>query len=366
MHKGCPPEAPYLGERMKVHGVLKNGGAAIDATLIHAESAEPEEVSGAAVIESVSIQESAADHASFILASADGYRIKIAASAEITWTPPLQSLTAVKAGDWIAYKGKPDAAGVVVVTWAKLSPDIVSKSEQDLRWRTDFDRRAASASAQRGKTRKADETDLPKPPRPYNDAAMLARITEIGDKLVPAYQLALPDADPAKIHFRFRLVERKNLYGAMTMPSGIIFIPRHVVERMQNDSQLAAVLADGIAGALERQEYRMQSKHRAAGAVAWSGLVVPYAGWGMLAGGAIGEAEISVLEREQSDRVSLGLLHDAGYDIDQAPIAWWLLSSKDQRPITQIDLPRRAAYVYRMLGENWHNPDANGDVFKKP
>jgi hypothetical protein len=35
----------------------------------------------------------------------------------------------------------------------------------------------------------------------------------------------------------------------------------------------------------------------------------------------------------QSGRVSLGYLHDAGYDIRQARLAWWTLASKPKKTL---------------------------------
>ena len=57
----------------------------------------------------------------------------------------------------------------------------------------------------------------------------------------------------------------------------------------------------------------------------------------------------------QSGRVSLGLLHDAGYDITQAPIAWWLLAKNSAHDISSIPIPPRAANLYKSLGTTWHN-----------
>jgi hypothetical protein len=57
--------------------------------------------------------------------------------------------------------------------------------------------------------------------------------------------------------------------------------------------------------------------------------------------------------REQRDRVSIDLMHDAGYDVMQAPIAWWLLSSKVQKDIAEIPEPSRTNYLYQYLGQTW-------------
>ena len=56
---------------------------------------------------------------------------------------------------------------------------------------------------------------------------------------------------------------------------------------------------------------------------------------------------------EQSARVSLGLLHDAKYDIYEAPIAWWILASRKPKDLADIAMPERARYLYQMLGTTW-------------
>jgi len=57
---------------------------------------------------------------------------------------------------------------------------------------------------------------------------------------------------------------------------------------------------------------------------------------------------------KQSNRVSLVLLHDAGYDIDQAPLVWWALST--DKPINETQPPGQAAELYRLLATVWSHP----------
>jgi hypothetical protein len=126
------------------------------------------------------------------------------------------------------------------------------------------------------------------------------------------------------------------------------------VDRLQNDSQIAAVLADGIARALERQQYLTSTKIKAAYASMIASAFVPNGGVGVATGGMVA-SDIETREMQQRGRISLVLLHDAGYDIDQAPIAWWLLDPAKAKPLTEIDLPDKAEYLYSVLGEIWHN-----------
>lgn len=61
----------------------------------------------------------------------------------------------------------------------------------------------------------------------------------------------------------------------------------------------------------------------------------------------------------QSGRVALGLMHDPGYDVHQAPFAWWTIASRHKKDITDTPLPPRAANLYGSIGTTWeHDPDS--------
>jgi hypothetical protein len=370
-NQGCPQDRPYLGEPTKIFGSLKKKEHAVVADRIEAQPVIRGEITGSAVIDALPSQNSAGAKPGSLLVRADGYRIVIDGNTATTWYPPLNSLDGVEAGNWIEYKGRQRADGVVEAESARFSPNTVSKDEEKLRTKYEFDPAAVPASARQNTASVMLIGIQGKRLPPYKDDAMQARIEKIGNSLIPAYQRALPDTDPARINFRFQVVDAKWFRDALTLPSGIILVPRQVVERMQNDSQLAAVLADNIACALEKQEYLYLPKSEALTAAVLgtevAGIFVP----GLEAVGAVasvagtttgagtGRDFFQTRAQEQSGRVSLGLLRDAGYDIDQAPVAWWLLSTNKPEPISRILLPQRAAYDYRAIGENWQNPNAD-------
>lgn len=355
-NQGCPQDRPYLGEPMKIFGSLKKKAHAVEAEQIEARPVVRGEIVGSAVIDEMPSPDSAGAQPGILMLHADGYRIAISGKTAVTCDLPLKSIAGVGAGDWITYKGRQRPDGVIEAESVQISPGTVSDDEQRLRQKHDFDPSTTPSDAKQNKVKVAFGDVDPRKIPLFKDPAMQARVSAIGNKLVPAYQRRLPDTAPAKIHFRFELVDAKNWHDAWTLPSGIIFVPYQVVERMQNDSQLAAVLADNIACALERQEFRFGDIQTELAVTSLGseaiGLVVPGAG---LVGEAadIGAQEIQTKMLQQSARVSLGLLHDAGYDIDQAPLAWWLLAPNKPEPIAKILLPERAGYVYRALGENW-------------
>jgi hypothetical protein len=361
-NEGCPPDRPYLGEPMRIYGSVKKKEQAVEAERIEAQPVVRGEITGSAVIDALPSLDSAGALPGSLLVRADGYRILIDAKTAVTWFAPRKALGDLKPGDWIEYKGNQRADAVIVTESVKLSPNIVSKDEEKLREKYDFDPAAVPPSAKQNTASLALIGIQGKRFPPYKDAAMQARVNAIGEKLVPAYQRALPDTDPAKINFRFQVIDTKWFRDALSLPSGIILVPHQVVERTQNDSQLATVLADNIACVLEKQEYRELpvSETLAITEIGTEAASVFVPGlWLAAEGAAISQEEIRTKAEEQSGRVSLGLLRDAGYDMDQAPIAWWLLAATKPEPTSKILLPYRAAYVYRALGENWHNSNAD-------
>jgi hypothetical protein len=126
---------------------------------------------------------------------------------------------------------------------------------------------------------------------------------------------------------------------------------------MQNDSQLAALLAADIAVALEKQTFRTRPTARkiAAANVAAhvGGIFVP--GLGLASTLATGVATATMMQHvmEQSGRVSLCLMHDAGFDQTQAPLAWWLLADKKSKGLENTAIPASSQYLYKFLGETW-------------
>ena len=156
------------------------------------------------------------------------------------------------------------------------------------------------------------------------------------------------------IDFRFQLVDTK-WPDCITMPSGVILVPMHTVGQLEDD-ELATVLADNIATALEKQTFRYSAECKAmltssvAGDVA--GLFVPGLSLVPLAGNSVAAHKIKQRLEEQSGRVSLVLLHDAGFDIQKAPLAWWRLSAH-QPDFMPKPVPYRAAYLFHQLTMDW-------------
>ncbi len=351
---GCPDDV-YIGLRMDVYGHRKKKLHAIVAERLEIKPVPHGEVSGLAVIDAVS----GAAAPGTLQIRADGYAILIDSGTAVAFKPPLNSLADVMTNVWVEYDARPGHDGVLVARSARFSQNFVTDREDAMRAKTDYDPGAVPLDAKQNPV--AIAVGVPPDPKripPWPDGAMQDRLTAIGQKLIPSYQRGLAASDPSKIEFRFELTDGKRWPYVLALPSGIILVPHEIVERMENDSQLAEILADGIASVLEKQPYRMRIASAAitSGSVAsWAEFVPVIGGPAALAGIGAGTTQAVVIRKEehQSGRVSLDLMHDAGYDVTQAPVAWWLLASRKLKPVAEIQLPDRAAYLYRVLGEVW-------------
>lgn len=344
-----------LGQTAEVSGKLDTKTHSVQATKVHLVLVPAGAmVSGVGVIDLIPPPDTSAPPNTLIV-RADGNLIIITPDTVLTSTFPDPSLKGIHTNTWITYHGARNPDGTVLTDRVTIKPNIVAHKEETLNAKYDYKTDEVDPDAKQSGFSKAVKGVDPKQIPPYVDAAMQARVDRIGATLIPAYQRALPNDDPTKIAFRFQLVDR-NWKDAMTLPSGIILVPHQVVERLENDSQLATVLADNMACALEKQTLKAIPASQAMTATDIAGaaaeVVVP--GAAAVSLGTFAASSVMARHRlEQSGRVSLALLSDAGYDIAEAPRAWWLLSSKKPKEIANIPVPERAAYLYGVIAVAW-------------
>ena len=230
---------------------------------------------------------------------------------------------------WIAFHGKQQPEGIILADKVIASENTVGKSEQKLIDKTDYDPTAIDPDTGQTLLSKAFLGIDPHKIPPYEDHTMQLRLTAVGERLIPAYQRALPATDSTKINFRFQLIDQGSWRQPLTLGSGIILVPFQLVDRMQNDSQLAALLANSIAYRARKASHRhpVLSQTSARGGRTHHGRRTlrshsarqrrnrnqpPFPS----------ESPAAKLLRQQDEerlRVSLFLLDDAGFDIDEAP-----------------------------------------------
>ena len=353
----------YLGEHLQIFGKLKSH--ILEATRIVILPAQPAEVTARGIVEAVLPATT-----SVTLLRAAGYKLLLPASLSVTFLPAGSPNKPLQTNLWIAFHGKQQPDGIILADKVIAFENTIGKSEQKLIDKTDYDPTAIDPDTGQTLLSKAFLGIDPHKIPPYEDHAMQLRLTAIGERLIPAYQRALPTTDPTKINFRFQLIDQGSWRQPLTLGSGIILVPFQIVDRMQNDSQLATLLANSIAVSLEKQAIDTQVSVKmlaatlgleTAGVLCAPIAIGDLALQAALVPAAISNAKAARLQDEERLRVSLFLLDDAGFDIYQAPHAWWLLSSK-KKDLSQIPLPRRAAYLYQVLGTAWHTRSMTNTV----
>lgn len=349
--------APFVGEAVQVYGKSHNKEHAISATQINLVQRKPSNVEGSGIVDAV-LGSSTAGESTL---RADGYVVRVPANCETTFTPPLNAATAFQTNVWITFRGPQMPDGSVMASKLTFSQNVVGESEERRREKTEHDPAAVDPGTKQSVASQYFAGIDPKRIPPFKDDAMQARINAMGDRLIPKYQHELPDTDPTKINFRFQLVDEPNWVGAFAWTNGIILIPHTTVERLQNDSQIAAVLAFGIAAVLEKQSQRLLPMNHKLLPLEVAGLAMQPLGGGWGAG--ISAASFAMLPlgsdtirhaMEKSGRVSLDLMQDSGYDIYEAPRAWWVLADIKSKGIDRTPMPYSSEYLYKFLGETWH------------
>lgn len=291
-YNGCPQDTLYLGKPMKIYGSLKQRKLFVQATRIEATPVLVATVRGSAVIEALVPQRAPSAKPDSLLLRADGYQIQITKETKISLTRSVSTLAALKAGDWIDYEGRQDATGLVTATSAVIGQNVPTKAEARTSVGEEYDPSTVPPDAKQKKINKVFRIYDPKKFPPFRDPAMQARIERIGNSLIPAFQRALPDNDPAKVNFRFQLIDTELFAGAFPLQSGIILIPHQTVEHMQNDSQIASIIGESIAYILEYQAFRMR----------WSApetAVEAFVAFGPLGAAVAGAATESEVERRR-------------------------------------------------------------------
>ena len=330
------------GEHLLVFGHLDKKSSTLYPTEIRSPAhPEDQSFSGVAVIDA-------------ILGAgklrADGYAIQLTPSTHVTHQSPLAADAPPQPGQWIQYAGKRSANGAIQAASAIFFAPNVTTSEQKLRKKNEFDASAVSEDQRQSAVSTFFRgTDYKRIPAAHNDA-LQQRVTSLGERLIPAVQKQLEGGDPNKINFRFQIVE-SFWKDAMTMPNGIILVPEPLA-KLLTDDQLAAVLADNIAAALEKQTYRSIPGNQARTAAVLGTTLIPIVGTATGISAAISQHNDLKHHEEQSGRDALVLMHDAGFDLQQAPLAWWRLSTS-RRDFMQAGVPYRAAYLFQRLATDW-------------
>ncbi|HEU5351618.1 MAG TPA: DUF5666 domain-containing protein [Terracidiphilus sp.] len=363
MPKGGPNQPQYeirtalrVGSYVEVRGTKDRSTKTVAAfevllrdkhvpTVSGAGVVERETVSGAGVIERVTV--SGPGH----LFHVDGYDVLVDSGTQTHFAGGLTGIGDVGTNMWVRFEGQRNSSGEVVASTAHFVKPKFPRHKRDPRAvqvttfppgsLIDFD---GSFRTDREKHRLEDAGGwcgwYPVPEVP----ALQERIRRIGMREVPEFERNLPDDDPSKIPFRFYVVVEKDIRSEIYCSNGLVVVPLDVVERLQNDDQLAAVLADGIAAQMQMQQERLAHVLGVAGVEFASYYVAGITGY------EVAKIEIRRKMERQHGALALSLMADAGYDPWQAPEAWRLLKPRQlPRNLKKLKYPARSKYLLEIL-----------------
>jgi hypothetical protein len=314
---------------------------------------------------------------------ADGYRIRVQSGTVTAFSGSLKTLADVVPGTWVHFEGVRDDTGVLVASKAEFfppgsrklltsmgprkvyqAPDYQSVTRDGL---LDADGRFVNPHT---KVRLSDAGGPCGWHKVLADPPLQERVERIGMRLVPAFQKQLPRDSPSRIPFRFYAIADDKVRSVFACNMGLVLVPKNVVERLQNDDQLAAVLADGIAFNLQRQLVSITALDLVGGGSEVAALIPPLFPAGYIAGEAaeaiVGYEKEARLQREFA-RIALQLVAAAEFDPWQAPEAWRLLSPKDPpQDIHSLKYTREGMYQLSILKLQYKRDNSGPSAVSPP
>ncbi len=354
------PPALFLGEAVQLTGSPRHKKPfLVEKVLLPQPTPTP--VAGTALIDRLlpPLPPSAAHPASAHLVRADGYLLSLPASV----LPPTPVLAP---NQILSYRGILQPDGAVEVSSATLITPTLTPEEDKLRDRTTYDQEvmaaAASSTPQSRLSRYFHGIDLDRLPV-VEDPALQARVDRIGQSLIPPAARSLSPKDPLFLTFHFRVVDTpKGLHGVIPLPSGTVLLPADAITRLQTgsptpaqlDSRIAIALAFGIADIREEHLLHAIELAQNLGAANWAGAAASLFIPGVSLATAIATTSVQQhathLREQQDTRIALALVHDAGYDFEQASLASALLDAPSPKPLDRLKLSPETLDLLSDLG----------------
>lgn len=153
-------------------------------------------------------------------------------------------------------------------------------------------------------------------------------VSRIGSSLIPPYQKNFSSSEPNKINFRFFVVQQLSIWkdhptnDVSAYNNGLILIPANILANLDNEAQLAALLANAISVVLEKQLYYHRTRIKTQDSLNVVGMLGGIYTLPLAIGNSISTNKLMLQINEKGDRVGLQYLLHAGYDIREAPFAF--------------------------------------------
>lgn len=273
------------------------------------------------------------------------------------------------------YQGVRDAEGVLVAAQAKFVPGISGKNKAVLASKDQETEDKIPPQSKwidpngkfhdsHAKVRLSDAGGWCGWHKVQLDQSLQDRVHRVGMNVIPSYQKQMAADEAAKVHFRFYAVDESQIRSELVCRSGLILVPKQVVDRIQSDDQLAAVLSDGVAFSLQLEGAKVAANK----SVAIGGEVADFVLLGVdplsfiIVNGVVAPIAmrpIVVRMEQQRGRMALTMLADAGYDPRQAPEAW-RLPAPGKLPANpgSLKYPDRSKYQLEILRLQYGAPSA--------
>ncbi|WP_337040305.1 M48 family metalloprotease [Emticicia sp. 17c] len=171
--------------------------------------------------------------------------------------------------------------------------------------------------------------------------AIQTYVSKVGRSLIPQYQKELHKDHPAKIDFNFYVI-KDSTFNACAYPDGSIFVHSTLLEEIENEAQLAAILGHEMAHVTYEHskknfETNKNIKLGKEGVVIIGKIIdrttntsIPVADLSVMVASFGGQALSSKYSRDlesQADRNGLTYMINAGYDPREAAKIWKRLST---------------------------------------
>ncbi len=243
---------------------------------------------------------------------------------------PLRSLADVTIGMAMTYEGKRDREGTIIATRVEFAHNDLESGEKRM-WDSlkVSDRGFDDVKALAGDLRINQVGRFKTVP----DRQVQDYVNRIGHQLIPEYQRNLPEAGSGKIPFRFYVVENR-VPNAFALPNGIVVIHSSMFDVLENEAQFAAIVGHEIAHAIQEHTWRQQQyqKGKRMALAIGAAIASAYRQNGIanaltLVQAAMQNGYARSLEN-QSDRLGLEYMVNAGYDPREAPRVWKVMTKK--------------------------------------
>lgn len=171
----------------------------------------------------------------------------------------------------------------------------------------------------------------------YNDQALQAYVTQVGQRV-------LKPAESSPFKFQFTVVDDP-LVNAFAVPGGFVYVTRGILAELNNEAELATVLAHEIAHVTSH--HSAQQMTRALGAqIVTLGLAV------LSPGGREHAAGWAALSNEISTQILLGYGREAELEADEKGLRWALKAGYD--PGGLMSFMRTLQIRNRLTGVGYH------------